>query len=300
MGKRKGQHGGDAAQEIANVPEEEADGDEDGRLEENPAVLVHGKDLDGEDWEEHGDGEDEGHAESEPAELLEEVQQGDNFAGGALSFFDAGHGGGEVLCEAVGYQAVVSADQGDDSHEGHQGDDNSSKEIVKGRGLPGALACGCVFFARREEEHGDDLRDGRQNSGHALAYHESLHVLGSAKASGEGKRAVLHQARGPRGTCHHGEHKAQVLARRGIEKDGRGAREKAEDDGVDDEGEVDAEGVRGGVLDVGEDEGGDEVREGRDGEDGGLEVCFYPGVAGEAGCKVRGGGEEHVPVEELH
>src|SRR5690606_34201868 len=54
--------------------------------------------------------------------------------------------------------------------------------------------------------------------------------------------------------------------------------------------------VRGGVLDVCEDEHGGEVGDCGDGEDGGLEVGLEPGVAGDAGGEVGCGGEEHVPV----
>lgn len=55
---------------------------------------MHGEDLDGKDGEEHGHSEDQGYAKGEPVELLEEIEKRDDFSGGALGFFDAGHGGG--------------------------------------------------------------------------------------------------------------------------------------------------------------------------------------------------------------
>lgn len=192
----------------------------------------------------------------------------------------------------------MASDEGDDGSEGDYGYDDGGEEVVECRRLALSLArCVFLFLAGRENQHRDDLRDGGQNTGHALAHHEGLHVLWPSKAGSKGERAVLHQSSGPGRAAHHGEHEAQVLARRGIEEDGRGDCEQAEDDAVDDESEVDSEGVRGGGLDVREDEHDGEGGEGRDGEDGGLEVCFDPGVAGEAGGEVWGCGKEHVPVK---
>lgn len=192
----------------------------------------------------------------------------------------------------------MASDDGNDGSEGDYRYNDGGEEVVERRRFASSLAS-CVYFlflVGRENQHRDDLRNGRQNTSHALAHHEGLHVLWPSKASGKGKRAVLHQAGSPGRQGHHDEHEAQVLARRGIEEDGRGDCEQAEDDAVDDEGKVDSEGVRGRGLDVGEDEHDGERGDGRDGEDGGLEVCFDPGVAGEAGGEVWRCGEEHVPI----
>lgn len=190
----------------------------------------------------------------------------------------------------------MPSDERDDGSKGDYRYDNSGEEVVECRRLAFSLARR-VFLARGENQHRDDLRDRRQNAGHALAYHEGLHIFWSSKASSKRKRAVLHQPGSPGRQRHHNEDEAQVLPRRGIEEDGRGDCEQTEDDAVNDEGEIDSEGVRGGGLDVGEDQHDDESREGRDGENGGLEVCLDPGIAGEAGGEVRCCGEEHVPVD---
>lgn len=93
--------------------------------------------------------------------------------------------------------------------------------------------------------------------------------------------------------CHE---EAEVNARRYTpEQDGRESEEREADD-VEDEGEDDAVRVVGAFLELGEEEHGDEVRDCRDGDEGGREGG-EEGVGGaKAVLEVGRGGEEHVPV----
>lgn len=104
------------------------------------------------------------------------------------------------------------------------------------------------------------------------------------------------EPRGQAGGEDDGHEEAEVHARRNAsEEDGREG-EEGEADDVEDQGEDDAVGVVGAFLQLGEEEHGDEVRHGGDGEEGGGEGG-EEGVGGaEAVLEVGGRGEEHVPT----
>lgn len=287
------------AAQIAEVPKEEAQRDKGRGLEQRAGRLGRRdrEHLWREDGEEHGNGKAHEDGGREPVELAEEGRDADDLAGRALGLLDRVERRGHVLHHAGLDDAVVAAHERDEAHDCQQRDENGRQKVDEGGVTSSVRAlCGiCRRFLGRRDEDRDDLGQGWQHAGNTLTGHDGLHILGPAKAGSKRKSSVLDKTSSPSRSSHHDQHKDEILARRSIQEGTRGDGKEGKHGNVDIQRQVDPKWIRRSILDIGENRHGTQVRDGRHGYNGRLEVLQHPLICLKSPLKVRSGREEHVP-----